>query len=381
MKYQLSLIAIIHLLITTSTSNAMELTCIPKIRKAHYLTDDCIIVSSDSGCHFVNPTTNTIIKQLPAKQNPRITIHPHKTTFALWDAHNVHIYDPKTEKLKLQAQSQQPIHTVLLPPLDDAFLIHYTDHNNSFVTRHPYSDIKKRDTFLYRYDEQDTLTIAFNPIRQQIAVSSLWRFDLFDPTDLNTPITVSHIDLQELEDCPFCEYNPNGSLLALGRTLPDNELSFFIGILEFNTTTNSYIEQDIENTGSLIHIKFHPNSSVLATLGTTGVNSDLMLDYWDVHTCQRIGASLPLNYQFDNTRPLKSFMLSFSPNGKKLLVRIPGKCVVMDVPFEAIHKPDTNKNVTLIYWLLNNYKRTHHNEIPDDIIQLLMHNLLEFHKR
>lgn len=359
----------------------MNITCVEHIRQALYVTDTCIVVSSKTGGYFIDPTKNTVLQHLCPGKNPNIALSHDKTKLALAYKHKVNVYDCATRTKKWEAKLESRVKSVIFPPFDNAILIHFKKAH--CVCIHPY-DKDIPELFLFRVSpKKNTLTIAFNPVRPEMAVSPEWNYSLAEPT--NFP----HIQpIQFDENCyHLCEYSPNGNFLVLGSKHTDKPHIISLNtdnphIVSLNSTNNITDYIPLKETQSINHLKFHPNSAVVATLTTSLPTQDLVLDYWNARTYERICPSLLLNdKQLNNEFLLKNFMLSFSPSGKKLLVIVPGKCFLMDVPFEVIYHTEAIEKAHFIFWLLQNLKENPSYSISNDILKLFMYNLLALYER
>lgn len=69
--------------------------------------------------------------------------------------------------------------------------------------------------------------------------------------------------------------------------------------------------------------------------------------------------------------------LSFSPNGKQLLVALKNKCLMLPVPFDVRYKAGTEEKLWVVFYSLKKYEDIH---IPFDIINVITEKLLDIHE-
>jgi WD40 repeat protein len=372
MTHNLNILATIYLCIVALSCHAMEKATIPHAnfrqltiptnpRQALYLTNNRVAISGEKGCSIIDPTTDTLIKQISYISYPHIALHPNATKIALAYPEKVTIYNAQTGEQEWNIKNPLLSTTIIssiFSPLEDSILINYP-HNTTCHTRYNHKYL----FFAAEHHHPNRPIIAFHPTKSLMCIAD-------NPGDMTIIYQKTcNIESRLFSNASheFCEYSPNGSLIALG-----NKKSMYILDPE---STDPQTPLKIKKGERVSCIKFHPNSAVLATLS----NIRSIVRYWDVVTQQLIVSMAPLSAYCSDF--FNKNTLSFSPDGKNLLVTVSDKCFVTPVPFEIIYQSDAKKRAPFAYWLLKNYQRTHNNEIPDEIIQLLMYTLLETLKR
>jgi WD40 repeat protein len=370
MAYRLYLTITAHLLIVATSCTAMEnnqnvsgeFIFIKNPRQVVYLTNDTAVLNHEEGCDIVNLATKTRIREIGETHFQHLAVHPNKKKLALSLQDTVTIYDMETGISEWTKTLAAPIMSSTFSPTDDTLIIKY-NHNSFNDTRHDY---KSNTTIpLPKNDYEATFPIfTFHPTQRLLCAACTY-VDVFIYDQNNLEIK-DHFTTKTFNR--FCEYNPNGALIAAGSR--DK-------IIILDPLSGNQRQLPIQQN-YIYHLQFHPNSSILATLS----HQDTTLRYWDVNTAQLVDA-IPLasSQKITNLLDFTFYSnLSFSPDGQKIIIALQDKCLILPVPFGVIYQPGTKEKATLVCWLLKNYKPDSC-AIPQDLVQLLIYNLLETFKR
>ncbi len=381
MKNNIYLLITAHFLITascTAMENAAhttkpnilaELTCIKEPFNALYLAENRILINGRDHCSVVDPTTNKEIKRIfdNNEWSSKISVHPNRTKFAFSgyygardnEQQKITIYNAKTYEIEHTINCDgATINSLLFSPSDDTIA---ANEYGVVVTLYNYKTNKTtiidiKEAARERGDSEPIF--SFHPTQPLICLA--WKNIYIH--NLETSTTIQKTGSRYYQH--FCTYSPDGSFIARGSNTK-------IIIMKPDQNPHTSIAQQNKNH-SFFDISIHPNNKILITLSNPGG----FLNYWDVSTFQHITTMIPI-CSINSWAP----SLSFSPNGTKLLLVLDGKCMVLEVPFDALYQPSTKEKAILAHWLLKNYQIDQHNILPDEIARLIMYTLLETCKR
>jgi len=360
-----------HILATiTAMKQPQSVICFP---------NNIVAIAGEDGCKVCefSPNTKTInVNNNFPKHYKGIAAHPNKKMLAFYSNNSttsnttLAIYDVATT-IKLWDTSTKLLgHPIFIPM------------TNEIVTCAARSDLQSFN----RNTNSPLSKILDLPGNKSSYTSHPKEKELLFITD-NNVITIlrymqSRLIFSTKENIAFCKYSPDGLLIAVnhgenGCSILDPSIGNHkeIGDSFLNPKVGSYkwlIDND-KNKPQCTAMAFHPTTSTLATLSMHGGT----IYYWNFTTqqlitttsltvaeeeCNFISPEYPLNQRLD-----------FSCDGTQLIVALNDKCLILEVPFKIF-----KDKCIFIYWLLKNYQRNQiFHTIPDDIIALLMHNLLE----
>jgi WD40 repeat protein len=243
----------------------------------------------------------------------------------------------------------------------------------------------KKELILYNYKTKNILSTSINknlypspiclhPTKKQICSQSddtIYLYD-YDPEENNYKRTAPLKKCDEI-DHPSIKYSPNGSLIALGD---ENNIEIINILFNYNIPSITYTVKNTED--NFYHtIQFHPNNAILAAVLTT--QSDFIkLHYLESnkeHIFAESRLSIPNNSYYERQR---NEAISFSPNGKYIMIQFNNQCVILSVPTTVIYHPKGSHSKTfLAYCLLKELNVYHNNLLPYDVIQLITNTLFE----
>jgi hypothetical protein len=348
-----------------------QLTAIKKPHEAIYLTNELIAVRSNNGCSIIDREANKEYIKITNKYCQHLTAHPKRPLLAIACNKNLKIFNYETKEKIWSTIHNNHITSSIFNPHDTIITIRNdTVERINEVTEHNYITKQKRSYPLL------FCPIAYHPT----AKTTLSQYDSqinFSPH----PITNKYETLQLNISPVDCQYNPNGSIIA---THDSNQIC----LIEIPSSPSQYLEilkylNRINNVYSYDTIKFYPRGSVLATLSRNDQFRveipKYVLAYWDVEQ-QEIINETPVYIKEDILNYHLS-AISFTPNGKEIIVTAYRQHIIFPVPFEVIYQKDTRENFSYLLFLLKNLKPDQAIDIPQDITKLLAHILLQAHKR
>lgn len=338
-----------------------EITCIKKPQRALFLTNDRVVINGRNGCSIINVITNEEIIKIIDTEAYHIDVHPNKKKLAVSHNKTITIYDAETgipEWTNTDLQSPSILSSIF-NPLKSTILLRHTHRNEVFPGISKYNYITNKKSVIGYDDQRSTSpSLSFHPTKKEFCLA-------YNPgmiMILHSKKEPFLYDISTRPDHRFCNYSPDGSLLAIG-----NSHSLNIFTVHADHYQREQLEEKKEYDYS--EIAFHPNSSVLATLSGSGNK----LRYWDSHTGQLI-TKIKLY-------PFATMSLSFSPDGQKLIIALSNKCIIVSTPFEVMYQLDTKQRFPYLLFLLKNLNCGQSNELPRDLTPQLKYNLLEIFKR
>lgn len=321
----------------------MTLTHVKNPLKAQYITQDSIAISSNRACKIVHTNTDTII-DIPLKHDPDMrfagiqknsnkiafssqnsikTCSTGKRSFGIMIQNIIDIYDTNDGKR---------LHTIMAknPPISPIFS---SSDNTVFLgyKAAPYGIIEKYNHATGLYTEYIFPTLACftcHPTKKQLCIACngekpiIYNVDNYDNFTVGKTMPLSDL-MAHTNSYTFCEYSPNGFSIAIGN-------SMFVYIWNLRTDKASMLPAvEREN---IQKIAFHPNNIILALLSTCYYPCSI-IRYWDLRTRKPI-TEIPLqNVGHD---------LSFSHDGKKIVITLEKKCVVYSVPPEVTNPEEVS---------------------------------------
>lgn len=354
-----------------------EITAIKNPRQGTFLTNKDIVIHGKNGCSIfdINTKSEIIISSI---KNNYLAVHPQrkKLALSLTSGHEVTLYNAETgaEESTIQNDTMIITHSTF-NPLDETILL-WSGFCPTLL-RYNYQT-ECFDVPLQGINQPKAM--AFHPTQRRLMCGTYGAVDIYKYEQGGNFIFAA----AAIVTTTFCEYSPDGSFIAGG-----NERAIYTITSAFRAGHKLEILPDQGKAGYL-YMKFHPNSSVLATLSAP----DDIVRYWDVKKnvlidvtqsvschyqdyCADINPCNPLMQRYQLSSP----HLSFSPNGKMLAITLKHKCIVIPVPFEVIYPSITPEKALFIYWLLQHDKDNQYNCFPNEIRQLFMDTLLKTCKR
>lgn len=179
--------------------------------------------------------------------------------------------------------------------------------------------------------------------------------------------TLTHTKSPKYYSIVGASYSPDGQRLAI-MNRDDLGSSLFIEINDF-TEDNTYKH---DSNKLYISMAFHPNNQALALL-----THDNKIYYLNYHTGDFIK-----NFKAIDQDPLELHhslekRLSFSPDGRQLLVALKNKCLILPVPFNVRYEPEAHERLWTTFYSLKKYADFY---LPSDIINVITEKLIEAHK-
>jgi len=373
MEYQLSLFIAFHFFIATTLSNAMEnklpishakiFAMLPSKRPHSVICfpNNTVAIAGDEGCSLYDLSTNKECMKIDKNTDYDIYIaaHPNKNILAIRSNNtNLAIYDTVTNNKIWEKSSEHWCDGPVFGSIDDTVFI----GNNSFNIE----SFNYKNNFCKSYllqSEHCVMSKSFHPTEQEF--SSFY----------NNKITTLTLDKKAFIEQSFsikspfvaCKYSPDGSFIV--------GYAAFKECFILNPESGSRKQLTTDDTSSHA-IALNPISFIVATLFC----EDNCIHYWNAKNRTLITVQPALSphdrytYCSGSQDPFQK--MSFSCDGTKIIVALTDKCIVLEVPFEALYKDITKEKATLIYWLLKQYQHNQNNELPDDVIQLFIHNIL-----
>ena len=251
--------------------------------------------------------------------------HTHiKKKLAFAHGQTIKIYSTKTGAEKFSMSTNDPskiVASLTFNPSDDTIFACYK--NSCIIERYNYKNNTSHNS-IFTYGKSYAPTIAFSPTEKRLCIApnpgsiSIRSFDNY-PAEFFSGEKTYH---------SFCEYSQDGSTIAFGNA--NN-----VYILD----THSRECTQLHTSELITHITFYPNSSILATLSLPYSK----VCFWDTTTFLPIISALTPYYTKVKAALKQDF--SFSPDGKKLIIALADKCVILPVPFEVIRHCDAKEKI------------------------------------
>lgn len=363
----LTYIAMENKKIHTIFSEINEITTVEEPIRARLLPDHrIIIVNKEGSTYIVDPKIQQPqkINSFPFQQNSLIfpIIQNNKDKIISCKDNTVIINDAKTGKRIWNTQEQERISSLAWSPLNNTIFLSYFPINNNikeynYVTRN-YKTIATSKPHCH--------LIAMHPKEKIICIADMHgNISLHELN--NTLSIIKRVDLSEDFKkvlCNFCQYNSDGSYIAVGHNKK-------IIILDQNKTLNKYPCLQPQKYESFQEIAFHPSSSILAILYahieklTNKITyTKQFVRYYDIKILQCIGQTIEF-YSAD------SHDLAFSQDGYNIIITLDDKCVKLPVFFAIKEK--------YLYSLcvLNQFKYNNEQNLPQDVAQYILNILLK----
>jgi len=334
-----------------------EIKTVTNPRCAHFLGNEKIAITNQSQeTYIVNlPTSNTTMIS-----DPGDTTHSDYKLYAIIQSNGNHIitcvntkiriYNQKTEKLEARKTEVYTPNSLAWDAISNTIFISFYGINLEMST---YNYVE--DKYITIPSIQSFLVIK-HPTKKIICTTKNEGEMLF--YSLNNLKTPSHkINLpQKFELCTFCQYNHDGTKLAIG-----DKKKIFIIDNEKEITAYPSIKAEIQE--DFKNILFHPNNSVLAILYDRNTSSSRnhvsvgqSVRYYDIKTLKLIEQTTELDSHC-------SYNIDFSQNGLFVIVTLYDKCVIMPVKFAI-------KKCIFSLWVLNQLKQRY--TIPTELIHYIL---------
>ncbi|HLW72490.1 MAG TPA: WD40 repeat domain-containing protein [Candidatus Babeliales bacterium] len=377
------LIAIHVLLAITSCSamnkfidirpNIITTIAVKKPKQAAFLTNNLVIINHRNGCGIFDLHTHKEVKKITDIECEHFAIHPHNQIIAISRQDGVTLYNIKTGTNIDHINNHfypHPIISTSFSPLTKNIIIRY-EYQNEIIDY----DYANKTSYSWQHTHNTTMgppKITFHPTQPYICFghgcTPNSHIDIFDYKAQHKNPYNKTVQKLHTEHINFCEWSPNGSFFAHGNQYNVNviqdPLDWYMHITKLS------IEKDDEQ---FVKIKFHPNSFFIATLSSP----NHIVCYWDVTTYEPMSC-LSLLFADTICSAPKNSDLAFSDDGKKLIVTLNNKCVILPVPFELIYQPEAKELLPYFLFILKNYQQM---RLPQDIIRELIYTVLETFKR
>jgi len=373
MNYNYRLSIVVYFLIITVNFNAMQINILNKIepinyiaypRQVHFFSDNYLIINNKFGNTYkINLTTNTIdavhIKN-SIHWSDYSTIQSNDKHILTCINQNIKIIDAQTNKVLWKKIEDITIKSIAWDPLNTTLFVAYQYPLGRISVYNYNTKINKNinciSDIIIKHPKKEILCCVSN--RSNIYFRSFPDLKLIPGT----------ICLNEkLESCNFCQYNHDGSYLALGN---EDKIIIINQNIKNSSNNNPYLYADAQKKECFKNISFHPHSPVLAVLYLhpqktsleNNVTSRESIDYYNLKTLKLI----------ETTRILKSnhsYNFAFSKNGFRTAIALEHQCVTMPVIFAIKEK------CLFSLCILNAFALQH--KIPTDIARFIVSSLLK----
>ena|SRR5581483_11649916 len=376
----------IHIVITTlllflsTSTHAMKEIASPIENPTHvkFLSNATVAIGGTNGFCIHNIHTQKTAHFQPNDAIYDMCDNPSKTRLAVSCNGIITIYDIKTPTDKKTFDIKTLVPKITAEPI----AITFNSQNEHILFMHDRFVLIALNTTtdtastLYSFCAPNNLTtpipkrpIICHPLKEEVLFNSFCDCGHQFHCKIYTPQ-----DIQALEYITYVKdyiLNAVGSLQAIKVF---NEISSKWGLRlhpypyhDFN----AYIACDTKNNAQCTAMAFHPQQNVLATLF-----DNHELHYWD---CKKINWSTTKNK--DKIKPYRTITLpehckaptstcynglSFSPNGKYLILALQDRCILRNIAWDLC-SAEKQKSLILVYWALRN--QTDETLLPQEIIQ------------
>lgn len=377
MKHQLNLIVTI-LCIAPTFCNAMEnkalltpakiLTTITSMRKPKQVIcfpNDIVAIKGKDGCRLYDcatcdHATDEKFTQLPIDPSSvhGIAALPHKQLLAIRNNtdHNIIIFDTSTGNKIGESHSTKYISTLpIFNPTDDT-IITISGNNTHRIFNYKNNTLKKH----YKSDTP----MAFHPTQQgHVLYTNHKRITLQELNEDSFTIKKTF----DMPDVIYdCMYNPDGSLIGVVNTNSK--------LILLDSTTGRGKDKPFRNL-SLYAMAFHPSNFILATFSFTNPDDPTgIISYWNTKTMSVLAQTKLKLILFSPTYDAQ--LMDFFCDGTKLIVALKHRCLVLEVPFDALYQPNTKNKCRFADLILQNYHYDNENVLPNDVKHLVVKYLL-----
>jgi len=173
------------------------------------------------------------------------------------------------------------------------------------------------------------------------------------------------------------KYSPSGKLIGLC------DMHGSCAIFDTQSQKINYlIEESCSRYDKIDAIDFDPTNHILAIIPSLGKS----IEYWNAETRNLIAISeLPEQYTKIEYSPTTYSRITFSSNGKEIIIAMKDTCLALQVPFEIFdttlgigaYKLDTKNKCLSFLSILNQFILV---PIPTDIKRLLIYSFLKISK-
>jgi hypothetical protein len=370
--------------------NLQEITAIKNPRQAFFLTNNRAVVNGESGCSIVDLNTKIISKD--AWQH--LTMHPNKTTFALYNTEKIEIFDTEANNEPYNSidlsETRGEIQSIIFDQNNTIFVT--TQHNafpNCVTSKINYKDSFTISAEFYKNSVGSGINhiLLYHPTKQCLYQATRNCPSLISTSKSNGLATSKHITILQTYPCCF-ECSPDGSSMAIVDLK-----SLYILDCNHPTLGDQYSRSEISfsQQNTILNIAFHPNSSYIAIVLENSLKKDdkkIFIKYLETKRNNIISTTRKENIitaikdnSFDFSIPDAPSSLSFDRDGKHILVTIYNKCFSVPVSFEVIYQDDAKEKSAFMHWLLKNYQIDDNTILPDDVRTIITYFFLEMLKR
>lgn len=353
-----------------------EITAVKTPQKALFVTNDYAIVNGTHGCSVINPKTNTILKTICGRTWQDFALNPKKTKIALYNTDELRVFDIQTGNEEWKIDNFPTITSAIFDHGDAIILTMERTPCDSIIHNVcPYGIVKmnyKKNTCIKKlFDKKFALFL--HPTKEYLY-----------QTHLEYPaISMLDNELKQekkigLQCCSHFDHHPQESLIIVS-----DSFNFWLLHTDLHHSVGFPLDLDL----TLHAIQFHPNGLYIAILFTKQHQNTkkFYLNYLTkslifTHRQMLIPDNCDTVKNNDPDSSIKSY-LSFSPDGKNVLITTPDAYFMGPVPFDIVYHDNTKEKSAFIYWFLKNYYIDENTILPEDMKQFITHVFLETCKR
>jgi len=339
------------------------------------ITNTRIAISYPDGCSIWDYSTNKKIFQLiqhnKCSRNQYITLNKDRTKLALsyinstkFTESHLSIYNTSTgKKIWKTTLSSSTTDSPAFSPTDDDVILIGDFKDGILCFNYTNNTIRK---YPFPFEKTGIFNVpSFNPTKEEYITSrgSIYTLSTNELLfDLDSYFTSS-------------KYSPSGKLIVLC------DIHGSCAIFETQSQKINYLIKEPSSCCNKIDaIDFDQTSRILAIIPSLGKS----IEYWNAETRTLIAISeLPEQYKKIAYSPTSCNRITFSPNGKKIVIATGNQCLILQVPFEliynmeAVYIPDTKNKCISLLSILNQFTSV---SIPPDIKRLLIYSFLKISK-
>lgn len=346
-----------------TTNNHEFVTPVTNPTSVAFMQDNIIAIAGHNSFALHNNTIKkTVFKEIAPDVIHDITVNTKKNQLALSSTNNLVIYNVEANTLKWKNTNNtiEPV-SIAFDSQDDNQIITFFP---SFKVLQLSNDPENKLIPTSIANETTNISLCCNP-----------KQPLFSHAFSEQKLTIINYKTLTQKKSPGyfniigTDYSPDGKLLAIMNRDDENLVSSLFLETDDFAEENTY---KYDSNKLYISMTFHPNNQALALL-----TDDNKIHYLNYHT-----DTLIKDFEATNEEPLKlnhslEKRLSFSPDGKQLLVALKKKCLMLPIPFDIRYEPGTQKKLLAIFCLLKKYTDI---DLPSDIINVITEKLLELHE-
>jgi hypothetical protein len=367
-------------------------TKIPGAHNVAFLSNENVFVVGNKTCSFIRLypflsereiSFHTIYGALSHSGQSPIAVNKDQSLCALSKTKKIKVYDTKKGKKLYTVRHGEILPTPIAFDSQNTSQLFYRYGSNLYCAKDKY--------FENCIDNFNGSSLACHPNKTQLIEYGEKNGDLYHQCYSYKPSKTKYMpSLYIYPEIRIPSYTHNAS--SINKEVVSAEYNHDGSILIINTRNSGfYIFKENDKSSSTLRtygnngkqffdalqlyspsMAFHPNNVTLALLTYNN-----KIQYWNCLTAKKITQT-----KLDFSKKIVDFIankrIAISPDGKKILVALNDKCLLLNIPLDAQFPGALNKRTITLYLSLQKYAKN--NNIPNDTINLILDTYLELCK-